>query len=227
MCSRERSTTTSPNRSASRHWLAPRRREVAFGRQCDGAPWPGSQVKAIVPAAATGRPGLRSWPPLVSEPPRLLRAESSRGGERDRVAPSVGKEQCAGWLGDGCFAGRAEDRRAGRRGSPFRPDRERGWRRRRWPLAHASESQVRLQVVADQTGSKHTGDSRNRGKGGQPVSPITTPDRRGHGDAHLWREPGRAHIAGGHLLSRLCRCGCRLPAWVPAPGGRIPARRAR
>jgi hypothetical protein len=35
-----------------------------------------------------------------------------------------------------------------------------------WLLAHASESQVRLQVGADQTGSKHTGDSRNRGKGG-------------------------------------------------------------
>jgi hypothetical protein len=29
--------------------------------------------------------------------------------------------------------------------------------------------QVRLQVVANQAGSKHTGDSRNRGKGGQPV----------------------------------------------------------
>ena len=28
---------------------------------------------------------------------------------------------------------------------------------------------MRLQVVADQAGSKHTGDSRNRGKGGQPV----------------------------------------------------------
>ena len=28
---------------------------------------------------------------------------------------------------------------------------------------------MRLQFVADQAGSKHTGDSRNRGKGGQPV----------------------------------------------------------
>ena len=72
-----------------------------------------------------------------------------------------------------------------------RPDRERGWRRRGWPLAHASESQVRLQVASDQAGSKHTGDFRNRGKGGQPVSPITTPDRRGYGDAYLWRIPGR------------------------------------
>lgn len=64
-------------------------------------------------------------------------------------------------------------------------------------LARASESEVRLQVVADQAGSKHTGNSRNRGKGGQPVSPIPIPDRRGHGDAHLWR--------GARL------CGLRAP----------------
>ena len=36
-----------------------------------------------------------------------------------------------------------------------------------------------LQVGADQTGSKHPGDSRNRGKRGQPVWPITTQDRQG------------------------------------------------
>ena len=52
---------------------------------------------------------------------------------------------------------------------------------------------MRLQVVADQAGSKHTGDSRNRGKGGQPVWPVTTPDRRGvemrtFGDEHVTRE---------------------------------------
>jgi len=52
-------------------------------------------------------------------------------------------------------------------------------------LAHVRESQVRLRVVADQAGSKHTGDSRNRGKGGQPAWPITTPDRQARGDAHL------------------------------------------
>jgi hypothetical protein len=38
---------------------------------------------------------------------------------------------------------------------------------------------MRLQVVADQAGSKHTGDSRNRDEGGQPVWPITTPDVEG------------------------------------------------
>jgi hypothetical protein len=54
---------------------------------------------------------------------------------------------------------------------------------------------VRLQFVADQAGSKHTGDSRNRGKGGQPVWPITTPDRRGRGDAHLWRISGASRRA--------------------------------
>ena len=46
-----------------------------------------------------------------------------------------------------------------------RPDRERGRRRRGWLLAHASESEVRLQFVTDQAESKHTGDSRNRGSG--------------------------------------------------------------
>jgi hypothetical protein len=38
-------------------------------------------------------------------------------------------------------------------------------------LAHASESQVRLRVAADQAASKHTGGSRNRGKGGHRRGP--------------------------------------------------------
>ena len=48
-----------------------------------------------------------------------------------------------------------------------------------WTARPPEQSQVRLQVVADQAGSKHIGDCRNRGKGGQPVWPITPPDRRG------------------------------------------------
>ena len=52
-----------------------------------------------------------------------------------------------------CWSGRdpqlSSRQRAGRApGSGFRPDRERGRLRRGWLLAHASESQVRLQVVA-------------------------------------------------------------------------------
>ena len=82
-----------------------------------------------------------------------------------------------------------------------RPDRERGRRRRAWLLAHASESQVRLQVVADQAGGKHTGDSRNRDKGGQPAWRITTPDRRGRGDAYLWRLGGPGSSGYGDLPS--------------------------
>jgi hypothetical protein len=35
-----------------------------------------------------------------------------------------------------------------------------------WLLGHASDSQVWLQVAADQAGSEHTGDSRERGKPG-------------------------------------------------------------
>ena len=44
-----------------------------------------------------------------------------------------------------------------RRALASRPDRERGRRRRRCLLAHASESQVRLQVVACHAGGKRTG----------------------------------------------------------------------
>lgn len=39
-------------------------------------------------------------------------------------------------------------------------------------VADASKSQVRLKVVADQAGIKHTGDARNRGKGGTGVAPV-------------------------------------------------------
>src|ERR1700733_13216484 len=72
----------------------------------------------------------------------------------------------------------------------IRPDRERGRRRRGGLLAQASESEVRLQVVADQAGGKHTGDSRNRGQTRAAGVAITTPDRRGRSDAHLWRRAG-------------------------------------
>ena len=63
---------------------------------------------------------------------------------------------------------------------------------------------MRLQVVADQTGSKHTGDSRNRGKVGQALWPITTPGRRGRGDAHLWRRAGaRQRMKPAFVLARV------------------------
>jgi hypothetical protein len=58
------------------------------------------------------------------------------------------------------------------------------------------ERQVRLQLGAHQAGSNHTGDSRNRGKGGQPPWPITTPERQGlqmrtFGEKHV-ASPGQA-----------------------------------
>jgi hypothetical protein len=59
---------------------------------------------------------------------------------------------------------------------------------------------VRLLVVADLAGSKHNGDSRKRDKGGQPARPITTPDCRGRGDAHLWRISGPRTTAATALL---------------------------
>jgi len=44
-----------------------------------------------------------------------------------------------------------------------------------------------LQVVADQAGSKHIGESRKRQRRAAGVA-VTTPDRRGHRDAHVWRQ---------------------------------------
>src|SRR5581483_10876898 len=79
------------------------------------------------------------------------------------AAEIVRKEQSASRLAGGCFV--TAQKSADHRAKLWRavPDRERGRRRQRWLLARASESQVRLQVVADQAGSKHAGDSRNRG----------------------------------------------------------------
>ena len=85
--------------------------------------------------------------------------------------------------------------RGSRETPPFRPDRERGRRRRGWLLAHASESEVRLQFVADQAGSKHIGDSRNRGKGGQPVWRSRRPIVEGMEIRNFGDEQGRALIA--------------------------------
>jgi hypothetical protein len=79
----------------------------------------------------------------------------------------------------------------------------------RWLLAHTSGSQVRLQVVADQAGSKHAGDSRNRGKGGQPAWPVTTPDRRRHGDAHVWRQAGASALSGRDPIHDCAHMGAR------------------
>jgi len=70
--------------------------EPLLHRQCDGAPSPGSQVKAIVPAAATGRPGLALLAVARLRAARLVRAESSHGGERDRVAPYVRERKSGG-----------------------------------------------------------------------------------------------------------------------------------
>jgi len=56
------------------------------------------------------------------------------------------------------------------------------------------------------------GDCRNRDEGGPLVWRITTPDRRGHGDAHLWRISGlRAPTGGGRVGGRrLAARACRL-----------------
>ena len=52
--------------------------EAARCRQSDGAPSPGSEVKAIVPAAATGRPRLAFLAAARRRAARLRRCESGR-----------------------------------------------------------------------------------------------------------------------------------------------------
>ena len=88
-----------------------------------------------------------------------------------------------------------------------------------WLLAHASESQVRLQVGADQTGSKHTGDSRNRGKGGHWRGPsqrrtVAGVEMRTFGEKHVAAE--KARFAPAFALARVIRA--MAPAWLPVSG---------
>ena len=81
-----------------------------------------------------------------------------------------------------------------------------------------------LAGLVDQPGSKHTGDSRNRRKGGQPVCvAVTTPDRRSDGDAHSWRGGGLLPVRGG---LRPCLRG-RTGGWRRAPRGGASARTRR
>ena len=55
----------------------------------------------------------------------------------------------------------------GRKDTPrFRPEHQRRGRRRRWLLPCASDSEARLQVAADRTGSKHIGGFRIAERGG-------------------------------------------------------------
>jgi hypothetical protein len=83
--------------------------------------------------AASGDPGQDFRNPWRSEHPAADWSRSRKGRDPELSAgPSPSDRETRG----------------------SRPDRERGRRRRGWLLAHASESQVRLQVVADQAGSK-------------------------------------------------------------------------
>jgi hypothetical protein len=62
---------------------------------------------------------------------------------------------------DCCNAGRTQQRHGLEETARARRDPQRGGRRRGWLLGHTNESQVRLQIAADQAGSNHTGDCRN------------------------------------------------------------------
>ena len=76
---------------------------------------------------------------------------------------------------------------------------------------------MRLPVAADQAGSKHLGDSRNRGKAGLSVDPARGSDGRRPRDARLWRGAGAWPCAGVETRIRVS-AGMRgrdvVAAWV-------------
>jgi hypothetical protein len=89
---------------------------------------------------------------------------------------------------------------------------------------------MRLQVVADQAGNKHTGDSRNRGKGGSGSGGRDAGPSRGLRCAPFGESQGRARRRepdfGGRLLGprdrsvvraavRVCGCKAKAPACFP------------
>ena len=84
------------------------------------------------------------------------------------------------------------------RAAPDCPIQQRRGRRSvgRWLLCNASDSQVRLQAAGDRAGSKHIGDSRNRGKGGL----RRARSRRGTADDVARRASGEQEV-GAHALT--------------------------
>ena len=88
--------------------------------------------------------------------------------------------------------------------APPRPEHQRRGRRRQSLLRHASDSQVRLQVAADRTASKHFGRSRNRGNAGPRADAAAAVDGRRRRELRDWR-------VGGLSSPSLIR-----PAFVPA-----------
>ena len=80
--------------------------------------------------------GLRSW--------RAIAPRQGLGCRRRTIEAPAAQRALVGRAGLPLRWG-APARRSTQRSSAPRPDRERGWRGRMWLLAHASESQVRLQ----------------------------------------------------------------------------------
>ena len=122
-------------------------------------------------------PGARSLRPPSARSPQLGAGIGSR--ETRRQARPVASSGATGSAGP-------RDETPGPR-----PLRQRGGRRRRWLLRHASGSPVRLHVTADRAASKHIGDSRNPGKAGPPADPARAPDGRRCRGARDWRDARR------------------------------------
>ncbi len=131
-----------------------RRRSRPRGRRDYREPWQrhsearaAARVEAVVPRPARARLDAGD----SHSAPSLL------GGRfrASRITCYMGTGRTEGPLrprSNGCHSGRRSGHLvpAGTRAAPHRPDRQRGRRRRGWPLVHASESRARLQVVADQ-----------------------------------------------------------------------------
>ena len=88
----------------------------------------------------------------------------------------------------------------------FRPDQQQGRRRRRWLLGHASESQVRFAgAPSDLAGSKHTGDTRKRGKAGPSDGSLTAFGGRRRSQSGKWRNAGTAQLCDESPALRVTR----------------------
>jgi len=76
---------------------------------------------------------------------------------------------------------------------------------------------MRLQVVADQSGSKHTGDSRNRGKAGHPV----WRSRRWTVEGMELRNFGESEVRGGARAETCFHFRTGITSVMPV-AGRVP-----
>ena len=157
-------------------------------RDCIGAAWQPLTVAPMLRPRRAMCVRRRSLPVIrtkvgkhwIARPRLMLCLWKSAAAPRHRLraAPTLARpRRCSGLAPDDETTAR-------------RPLRKRGRRRRGWLVRHASESQARLQVVADRAASKHTGDSHNRGNPGPRTGRSERRDGRRRGRSRNWRFAG-------------------------------------